>query len=198
MRPELKESFSFIFSPKGVKHEVEGEELTFYPITLGKLKEIKETASSLAQAIASIMFQDKVSETLSSSTYKEDKKTGSFENDTQQEASIAILEHKDKERKSAIHNIITILLDESNFTILGDLLVHSLRDKFPADMKKGEILEFVQVTPLPALKDMVIGIVKANMKALGPLAERIVQLQGEIMGGLETIAKNVKEKAQNN
>ena len=174
-----KEKFNFI-APIGIEHEVQGKKLTFYPISVKMLFVLKEIAKPLATAIAAL-FPDVRKDVGAKYEYANDPNIKPGEErlikmETEGISSdLATL--RENQQSKAISEIINVFTDQNNALVIGRLIVDSLQDEFEREtMKSQDISEFVESLPITALKDMLIGLTKANSKVLGPLGERVSQL----------------------
>lgn len=174
-----KEQLDFL-SPKGIEHEVQGKKLMFYPISNKILFQLKEVAKPLASAIAAL-FPDARKDVGTKYDYADDPdvapgKERLLHMETEGiSAQLALLRLDTKEK--AIIGIIDALTDSNNALVIGRVIVDSLKDVFERDsMSPQETTKFMENMSIDTLKDMLLGLMKANAKVLGPLGEKVNRL----------------------
>ena len=180
---DFKSKFSF-FSPEFIEHDVQGQLLKFYPISARSAFRIRSLAQPLVQALT-VLFTRHDTDTAQQSKLN---KEGVAQDVRIEAISADLAAARTKEREKAVGGAINALLNPDNSAVVGMLLADSLRDDMPRDLGVADAKRFVDEMPLPALKDMLVGLGKANKKVFGPLADRAESLvkKGLAAANIET------------
>jgi len=182
-----KDTFTFL-SPTFISHKVGDKELHFYPISVKFIFELKMLGKPIAQALTSL-FINKENDTGATTQSVEDSKKGYKEIKTTVDpitVEVAIL--RTSQKQEVFETLFEAISNQDNGMLLGRMLMDSLREDF--DKKEREdrnlALEFIQLMDLATLKDMILGLVKANSKVLGPLESMAAQFSKTILSSLPT------------
>lgn len=189
-----KERFTYN-QKSAVEHEVNGNQLRFYPNRMGLLTELAEMSKPIAHALLTLFGEARSDSTSVSESYKDkprkDLKTGVETSEsvvdkiTVEAVSPEIADHRRKERQGAIDELLDGFSSVRNKLLLGALIMDSLRDDFPykKDRPAIEIEEFLygdkgDYTGIdaPMLVQLVAGWLKANSKVFGPAGEQVAEL----------------------
>lgn len=164
------------FSPNYVAHDVSGEELRFYPISVGLAFKLRTIGKPLARSLA-VLFGNKdqdhgTKDTEVTNTDGSKDRQVSIEPITEGLAKIRF-----EQRVEAIDGIITALTDEQNAAVVGEIIMDSLADVFKKSERKEwpPVMEFINTMPLPVLGGMLMGVIKANQEVFGPLAGKVTE-----------------------
>jgi len=177
-----KEKLSFI-SPSFIEHQIQGETLHFYPISLKHAFAIRSVAQPIAKALTIILTKHDGDQAQQA---KSKFKAGQIEDqDIKVEAiSKDLASLRTTERANAVSDAINTLLDPENAMIFGILLVDSLRDIFPRDTSRADARNFVEGLGLDVATEFLIGLALANKKVLGPFAEMAGEAMKRSLAGL--------------
>lgn len=181
-----KDAFTFL-SPTFETHEVQGQKLNFYPISVKIIFEMKMLALPLAKALA-VLFQKTDSDTGAVTETTENAKAGTKESRTVMEGlTIEMASLRDSQREDAIKTLLEAITEPNNAMLFGRLFLDSLRDMFTEEQRNNRdiALEFVKDMNLATFKEMLVGLMKANTKVLGPLESMVTQLGSTVLSGLK-------------
>lgn len=164
--------FSFL-QPKAVKHEVDGQELSFYPVSVGKLAKLREVAKPIAAAL-SVLFTDRQGD----SKVKTVKVTNTQKGEILEEATIdptsdALLVRRETQKSAAIENLIEAFSAQKNISMLAGIICDSLRDDFARPITDEVVEEFSSKLSVDSLYQLLAGVMKANSKVFDPLVKRL-------------------------
>lgn len=177
-------------SPTPITHEVNGEELEFYPLGMRMLFKLRNLAKPLAEALT-VLFEnhdgDRSAQVLSSGD-------GGTQHSTNAVApELAAQRTRDRER--AIGRVVEVFCDQKNGEILAEVVLDSLRDRDEKKVKKAEVEEFLDLVAVPIFIQYVLGVGKANVEVFGPVGEKmalaaqgVLAKVGEKAGSEETQA----------
>lgn len=164
-----KEKLS-VFERKYVVKEIGNTTWHFYPISLGRMFELKKTIKEVFGATAVLLGK------------RGDDVTQEIENIKQGESTISrtnigaispeLAKMRDDQKRTGIEAAIESLLSEHNKLTLGRMLTDSLREDFARDVQDPEITTFIATLDLDMTVQMVMGLVEANAKVFGPLGQR--------------------------
>lgn len=170
---DWKKSMPFLESSQGVKHDVMGTSITFYPISAGKIFKLKSLASPIGKLIESLQ-KNNFSTSSKVSRMAATETDGPIETIENNAIDPKLESQQSLRRQYAIEEVIKALTDDANITAFGELLIDSMKEVFPrgdSSNPKGD--EFINSLPLPALGEMVIGVIDANKEVFGPLGGKI-------------------------
>lgn len=164
-----KEKLS-VFERKYVVKEIGNTTWHFYPISLGRMFELKKTIKEVFGATAVLLGK------------RGDDVTQEIENIKQGDSTISrtnigaispeLAKMRDDQKRTGIEAAIESLLSEHNKLTLGRMLTDSLREDFARDVQDPEITTFIATLDLDMTVQMVMGLVEANAKVFGPLGQR--------------------------
>ena len=169
-----KDKLTFL-EPDGVEHDVGGQAIMFYPVSLGTLFEIKVIGAPLAKAL-SVLFDDKGRDygTVSRNFHTPDGQNMDSEIIVEARTpEMATL--RAKQRQESIEKLMEALLNDKAKKAVGKIIIESMKDKFD----QGQVppaLEFMNEIPATSIVEFLTGVAKANKGVLGPLAESLTGL----------------------
>lgn len=198
---------------KAEQSDVNGKSQNFWPISVGMAFELRTLAAPLAKAAAALFGTDKQNTSSTSrqvSNVLPQDNGSNINNNTIEQINTAIdpklAEFRHKQMSEAIEGLFTAFSTPESQEIIARLIFDSLRDVFVRDDKPGQRMafkalntseggqrsavditarDFLNKTPLPVMKDFVMGIFKANRKVLGPFGD-LVEMKMKQAGALTT------------
>ncbi len=179
-----REKLPFLTASDGVEHSVMGSKFTFYPISSGKIFKLKKLAGPIGKLLDTL--QKNTNSTSSKiSRMGETETEGAVETIETNAIDPKLEEQMALRRQFAIAELIEALTDDKNIGAVGDLILDSIKDTYPrGDAGNPTGSEFIETLPLPALADIVIGVVEANKEVFGPLGGKIKDAINEKMKNL--------------
>lgn len=175
-----KDVISFLDN-EGIEHEVNGEMLTFYPVSMGTLFKVKSIGKPLAKALA-ILFDDKNRDygTVNRSMRSEDG-AGVDTEIIIDAVTVDMATLRSKQKEESIEGLIDALLDDDAKKTIGALIVESIKkSEHFKDVDMPSPLEFMNTIPADSIIDFLTGVAKANKGVLGPLAETLTDLWAKV------------------
>jgi hypothetical protein len=162
------------FTPNYIEHEVGGETLHFYPVSVGMAFKLRTIGRPLARSLA-VLFGNKDQDHGTRDAEVTDAE-GSSRQIIIEPISDGLAKIRFEQRAEAIDGIIGALTDEKNATVVAEILMDSLADTFPKNDRKSwpPPEEFIARMPLTVLGEMLFGLMKANKDVLGPLTEKVM------------------------
>lgn len=176
-------------TPKGFKHEVNGESLTFYPLSVGQNFRLKEIARPLGRAIA-ILLSDNAGDRGSVSREwkgpsakpvrdERGKPTSEWEGETESEYTrtpppLEVAALRSKERDDAVQGLIDVVTEKKNVEQIAEIIKDSLREE-----KELTVQDLCRVD-LVTLWQLLKGVMKANAQAMPPLSGRVREKLGTL------------------
>lgn len=169
---------SFLDS-NGVEHSVCGQTLRFYPMRLSTSFMLRTVGKPLAKAF-STLFADTsrdagvISKDIIAADHSGREEIG-------QPISVEMARLRHEQRTQAIEDIIHQFTSPTNSTLVGKLIMDSLRDDFSwkgngedkiiIDDKSAN--EFMDSVDISSFKDFVVGLAKANKEVFGKVGEKM-------------------------
>lgn len=184
-----KDTFTFL-TPTFIEHEVQGQKLHFYPISVKFIFELKALGKPLAKALSTIFSNSEnatANDTGATTQVVENTREGFKETKTVMDpigVDIAIL--RDSQKREAFEEAFEAFSNQDNGMLIGRMLMDSLRDHFSDEERKdrNEALKFIQSLNFLSLRDVLMGFIKANAKVLGPLEDMAAQFSQVVMSSL--------------
>lgn len=164
----------------GVEVAIGDQALRFYPVSVGKLFELRAIAQPLAESLM-VMMSDKSAD---SGAHRSQDKDGNIE-EAVMPPSVETLDARKRHQSEALRELFDALTDKKNLAIIGGILVDSLRELFSEDKPSGS--EFIETIPAPLLPKFIKGLAEANKGVLGDLG-------GNASGLLETVIGKAKAR----
>ena len=166
-------------APKCIDHEVNGVNHRFYAITVGAAIRVRMLGADLAEALT-VLFEGHNNDVTQVIREVPDE-LGLNRETVIEEIKPELAQFRSTQRSGAVSKAIQTVLDPVNAGIVGEILIDSLRETFPFEDKTNPPgIEFMALIPLPALKDMIVGLAKANAGVFGPF-EKKAQEMGEVI-----------------
>jgi hypothetical protein len=169
-----KEKVAFLEASKSIDKKINDETVTFYEISAGKIFDLKNLAGPIGRLIDAMQKnQNSIASKTSRYGAGGDEPAGEI-------IELKAIEPKLEEqqalrRQRAITELIDTLTDDKNVRVLGEIIMDSMKDIFPrgsADNPPGS--EFIKSVSLPALGQLISGVIEANKGVFGPLGGKIV------------------------
>ena len=182
-----KDKLTFL-EPEGIEHEVMGQKIMFYPVSLGTLFEIKVIGAPLAKALA-VLFDEKGRDY--GTVQRNFHQPNSEQSDERMDNEL-IVEARTPEmatlranqRQESIEGLLEALLNDKAKKAVGKIIVESMRDHFDKDQVPPGI-EFINEIPAPSIVDFLTGVAYSNKGVLGPLADQLMGLWAKAKGKMD-------------
>lgn len=159
-----KQKLTFLDKPRTKKSDVQGQEMTFYPVTVGALFHLRTPAKAIGKALAAIF----------TNTSRDTASVGDATTTRVEAVSPELAQMRLVSQQKAIDEVVDAFSDDKNIGNLGYLIMDSLQEVFPRgnpDNPPPE--EFIKTLPGPAVFDMLVGVAKANEGLFGPLVPKL-------------------------
>lgn len=159
-----------VYDRKFVARTIGGTTWNFYPISFGRMFELKRTIKEVFGAMAIFFGKhgDDVGQEVEN--IKQGDSTISRTSITATTPEMAKL--RDDQRRNGIESAVETLMSDNNRDMLGRLLADSLREDFDRDVPAKEINDFMAQLDLGQLVEFMQGFMEANAKVFGPLGLR--------------------------
>ena len=171
-----------------VKHKVGGQELTFYPISVGMAFNLESVADILFECMTTF-FSANANDQGREEIDQVDTKEGITVNTTRITPSDPeIAKYRDEQRQDAVQKFARLVVSSNARTTFGQIIMDSLRDIFDKEqVNDGRTVdEFMSEIPdLPSFMELIEGVIKANREAFDPfmkLAEKARAKVDKVMG----------------
>lgn len=174
-----KEKWTFI-KPKSVEHEVEGQMLKFYPVSMSSLFTIKTIAAPIARALATIFQSEDNDVGITDRTIGDGQMNGDFTTEKIIEPiSMDLARFRLDQKQRAIEDAVNTLFDPANSRVIMRLVMDSLRDDFDRkqneDEKNKEADRVLETIDGSQFRELLTGLYLGNKKVFGPLADTVAQ-----------------------
>lgn len=182
-----KYSEASFLSTKATKHTVKGEEFSFYPVSVGMAFRLKTLAEPLGLALAAVFKTDSKSD-VGRKEIVSPTENGAAMQTTIDPISMQLAQFRAAQTNGAVVDFVKALAGEDTQKMLAELVMDSLRDfdKIPPE-------EFLKVTPLDAIAELLTGVVAANKGVFGPLALKFSTAFNDVKN---KVVENLASKAQ--
>lgn len=174
---ELRGQLSFL-KPRGtqvpIKYGEDEKSLTFYPVSVRRLLSLRMIGQELAKSLTVLFSADKSSLMDAKRTTRKSESDG-FVETIFEPTPLATLEYRATSRSQAIDAAMNCLFAEENQKIVAELIADSLRDT------DNDMLEL----DADIYRQMLMAMLKANSKVLGPLEERFRALLTSLRNKVE-------------
>lgn len=181
-----------LFEKKYVTRQIGEAEWRFYPVSVARLFQLRETIKNICTS-ASFLFggsKDDCGQEIEKITSNE----GVIERNNIAAIQPDLAALRDRQRREGIAASIDALLGDANKLAIGRLLADSLREEFDRNPKDTEIQEFLDTLDLAQLVEMLMGFAEANAKVFGPLGEKMrVALKAKLGELASAVQPNVAE-----
>lgn len=180
-----------LFEPKFIDKEIGGATWRFYPVSVSRLFQLRETIKAVSEA-CSVLFS-KNTDDYEQSVEKITSDQGVIERQSTGAMSPELAKLRASQKRAAVAEAIEALMSDQNKLALGRLLADSLRDDIARDADDAEITEFMDSLDLAQLIEMFLAFGEANAKVFGPLGEKmratfttkLRELVGDVQRGAE-------------
>jgi hypothetical protein len=178
---EWKEKLS-CFTPNYIEHDVCGQQVKFWPVSVGLTFELRRIGKPLAKSL-SVLFSKNANDNGTQDLIEKDERGNDRRELTILPISEGLAKIRHEQQTEAIEGLVESLTNPEHAEIVGKLLMDSLREVFPREEKKDwpPVQVFIKELPLPALGAMLAGLAMANQEVLGPLTETVKAKVGEVV-----------------
>lgn len=170
--------FSFLNQGSKVDHSVNGQMLTFRPLSFAICLEMKEFLEPLASALAILMAPpNRDIKTVKQDTHgftRDDNRLASAESFVAFEPlSLEMARYRDEQRTQAIRQLGEALTKKSTQITVSRIILNSLRGSIEGvdgrNPSPDDCAEFLQDVDLDSLGQLLEGVLQANKRLFGPL-----------------------------
>lgn len=170
------------FSSKAITQKVNGEDRSFYPISLRVAFNLQSVAKPLARALTTLLSPTKQDTGLVTEDYVDQGAT--VQKTTRTSISLELAELRSRQRADAVQGLVEELLNAKNIAILGELFLDALtppRDRKSGEREPAECDAFMAQVDLGALIDLFQGVARANASVFGALGEKLARQANEVL-----------------
>lgn len=173
-------TFKTFLSTRGIKVKIEVDEtdtreLTFYPVSVGRLISLADVAKAALGALNTLEANRKAYDFVRTET-----RIGDTVETVIAPAPIATMEYRDKVAREATDGLVNSLLHPENVEIVAGIVMDCLRDETLPRTPDGkhDVKRFLDGCDAGVLLQMLtLGVFPANKKLFAPLMERFEQLR---------------------
>lgn len=176
-------TFAFLSNP-GVKHDVNGTETLFYRLSMDALFELEALTLPLSKAAAMLMSSP---ERQSGVTLEKFVSAAgeNIDRSVHQATPCDLAEKVANQRAEAIGTIVKTVFGGECKMQIGIFLLDSLTPtKEKHRFEPEEIESFFSQMDLPTVIQLVIGAIKANAEAFGPLGKQVAEAARKALGNV--------------
>mgnify|MGYP006274708185 CR=1 len=156
------------FAPNFITHQVNGEDVRFYAISVGMMFRLKTIGRPLARSLAVLFGKNDRDQATA------DRQVGEDREIVIEAISEGLAKIRHEQKTEAIEGLIDGLTKDNNVEVIGEIIMNSMRDVFPPNDKSNPpAKEFMDSLPAPVLTALIVGVAKANKGVLGPLADQV-------------------------
>lgn len=160
-----------VFERKFISKMIGNNTWNFYPVSVGRIFELRETIKDIFMAATALFSKNK--DDVGQQIERIQQGESTIDRTNIDGLSPQMAEMCDKQKKQAVADAVESLLSERNKLMIGKLLADSLRDEFERNPSDTEINEFIGTLDLASLVEFLMGMAEANAKVFGPVGERI-------------------------
>jgi hypothetical protein len=160
-----------VFARKSVERTIGDTTWNFYPVSVGRLFELRDTIKDIFSAATALFTKN--GDDVAQEIERIRQGDGTIERTNIAAITPEMAKFRDEQKKSSVQAAVEALLCERNKLMIGKLLADSLRDDFDRNVKEDEIKEFMEALDLASLVQFLIGFAEANAKVFGPVGEKI-------------------------
>lgn len=169
-------------------HTVNGTEYKFFPVSVNVMFRMRTMAKPLATALRTLF-----SDTLTADRGRTVRQVPNAAEEFLAPVSAEIARLRAEQADKAISDLVEAFTDEKNATVVGELLVDSLRETFGrGSMSPSDCLSWFKGMDVETLSGMLVGLGKGNKKLLGPFGEILSQTLGRFAAQVEKVAAQLK------
>lgn len=151
-------------NPEYVEHEVNGEELKFFAISVRSLAKLRDVAKPLVQSLQVILSSNEEDSSVLSKS--NDRSGEQIFNRQAHDPEVARL--RSNEREKAFNRLVDVLTDAKGMESLAVLVMDSLRENYERPIKDKDAKEMVGKIDLSVWVELLIGLAKANKRVFSP------------------------------
>ena len=171
MANAIAEMFQLL-SPANVEREIHGKTVTFYQCSMRTCARMSGFLAKMAGHLSALMSPSGRDQGKTEEDYQ--TTDGEIIQKTMTEPINPDLARlRTKQRQAAVEGAITELMSDANRTVIGALLMDSLKDNFPRGKKQPPeaCLEFVDSMDVATFIMFLRGLAEANAKVFGDLGK---------------------------
>lgn len=197
-----KEKWTFI-KPKGIPCKIDEDTLLFYPVSISCMFTLKEIASPIARAFASLFQSEENDVGATDETVSTNNQTDFINRKIVEPVSMELARFRLDQKQRAIQDAIETLFSPINSLIVARIIMDSLRDDFDRDkteeQKTAEARDLLDTIDGAMFQQLLTGLYQGNKKVFGPLASMVAQSKNLLkarMRGLNLVESD-EDESQN-
>lgn len=160
-----------VFARKSVERTIGDTTWNFYPVSVGRLFELRETIKDIFTAATALFTKN--GDDVGQEIERIRQGDGTIERTNIAALTPEMAKFRDEQKKASVSAAVEALLCERNKLMIGKLLADSLRDDFDRNVKEDEIKDFMETLDISTLIQFLMGFAEANAKVFGPVGEKI-------------------------
>lgn len=186
-----KEKWNFI-KPQSTPYMIDEDELQFYPVSVTCMFTLKEIASPIARALASIFQSEENDVGITDETVSENNQSDFINRKIVQPVSMDLARFRLDQKQRAMQDAIETLFSPANAIIVARIIMDSLRDDFDRtkteaekDLEAQDLLDTIDGA---IFQQLLTGLYVGNKKVFGPLASMVAQSKELIQARLRGLS----------
>ena len=187
-----KERFA-LGAPVSVEHTVDGSTHQFYAVRGFNAMRLRGIVPHLTRALT-VIFDDRSRDTGQGTRTSFTKTPGAdgdmvedFKEITIEGTKAEVLKLRAEQKEQALTQLVTTLMDAKHATLMAEIIMDCMRESFPENDRPTPD-EFLKTFDLIQIKDMVIGVAKANAKVFGNFSKAMASYSARALAKAQQVA----------
>jgi len=192
------ENLSFL-SGAAVDHEVNGQSLRFYPVSIRLAFQMRNFLAPLAKALGVLLQDDRDDTRLTGYENRSVKQADGTEMHTTEMEPIRpeVLQQLNARKDRAVDELVIALTSEDNARMFARLIMDALRDDFPRKPNDAQVAEFLDSMDASAFVEALTGFARANKKVFDPFLSKVAPKAREAAEGVAAgVAQRLRPVSQ--
>lgn len=163
---------SFLSAVKPIVHEVNGEPVEFFPLSVGELFQIKDLLKPVARSLSVLLSNtDSDRGSFSHSEFDPNAPTAKVFERSETPVSVEVARFRSEERAKAASDLIDAFTNRTNGKAVARIILDSMRTNRPVtDDAANDLFAALDIV---TLRQLLVGVGKANADVLGPFQGRV-------------------------
>lgn len=173
-------------SGSAVDHEVNGQSLRFYPVSVRLAFQMRNFLAPLAKALGILLQDDKEDTRLTGYENRSVRQADGTEMHTTEMEPIRpeVLQQINARKDRAVDDLVAALTSEENARMFARLIMDALRDDFPRKPNDAQVAEFLENMDASAFVEALTGFARANKKVFDPFLSKVAPKAREAAEGV--------------
>lgn len=179
-----------------IVHEVAGRKERFWVIKTSAALKLRPLAQPLGRILAHLTQKQDHDYAVQQKHHSSPRADGveTFSETIMEPKPLDVIKFRAQQLREVVDEVVALIMAPENQQLAVDVIASSMREAFPDGAPEAE--EFFDEVDLGTLKEMLVGVAKANMKMFGPFQQAMEAFSSRVIARAQEAVRDEDSESQ--